>query len=71
MDKDIAKAKTNFISVNVSDLKMNVRREDKIIEGYCNNCTDKDGYRKINVIELRNISFRLCDKCKKMLKKML
>jgi len=42
-----------------------------VMDGSCNHCTDRDRYKVVNVIELRGMSFRLCDKCKKALKKLL
>ena len=71
MDKDMADANVSWTPVNVTDLDLKVRRGDKVMDGGCNHCTDRDRYRKITVIELRGMSFRLCDKCKKMLKKLL
>ncbi len=71
MDKDMANAKTGFTPVNVTGLDLSIRRGKKLMEGGCNVCTDRDRYKIVNVIEMRSLSFRLCDKCKKELKKLL
>jgi hypothetical protein len=66
----MAKAKTDFTPVEIKELDFNLRRGKKVMEGGCNMCVDRD-YEEVNVIEMRSLSFRLCDKCKKMLKKIL
>ena len=71
MDKDMAKAKTDFIPVFVKELNFNIRRGKKTIEGACNMCLNKDSYEEVTIIEMRSLSFRLCDKCKKLLKDIL
>ena len=70
MDKEMANAKIKFIPVTIKELDFNFRRGKRIMEGSCNMCTDRD-YEEVNVIEMRSLSLRLCDKCKKMLKDIL
>ena len=71
MDKDMKNAKTDFTPVEIKNLNLNVRRGNKTTEGGCNHCTNRDSYEEVNIIELRSMSLRLCDKCSKMLKKLL
>ena len=37
---------------------------DKAQIGSCNACTDRDSYEKVTEVQLRGMSFRLCDRCK-------
>ena len=50
------------------ELEFNVSRGKKLMVGSCNMCVDRDSYEEINIVEMRSLSFRLCDKCKKQLK---
>jgi len=71
MNKDMKEVKTNFSPVNVRELGLNIRRGKKDKEGSCSLCNDRDRYDIVNVIDMKSLSFRLCDKCKKLLKKIL
>ena len=45
-------------------------REDKIWEGSCNACQDRNGETVI-VVSMKNKTFRLCDTCAELLSKRL
>ena len=71
MDKDMAKANPNSTPVDVKELIFRVFKGTKLMNGGCNMCVDRDSYEVVNVVEMRSLSFRLCDKCRKNLKEML
>ena len=71
MDKEMANARVDCPDLEVGDLGLRVFRGERIMHGGCNLCTYSEKYRVVNVIQLRNLEFRLCDKCKKKLKKLL
>lgn len=49
--------------------------QDRLMAGSCNACTDvsrdRNAYETVTEVDLRGLSFRLCDRCRVKLKELL
>lgn len=57
-------------AIRVQEVVRVTKRADRLTYGSCNACTNRDCDTVTNV-DLRGMSFRLCDPCRKVLKKAL
>jgi hypothetical protein len=73
MGNEMKLATTEEIPVGVIHVQETIkvtRNAPRMMYGSCNACTNREGNTVTN-IDLRGMSFRLCDGCRKSLKKAL